>query len=93
MDGFIDQYCYAKMVYLFTMLASMFQVMIDCLIHAPRHVKDEVDGLNATSKKCIHQAIATMQKQQGSNQQQIAAWAIKNGACGRFCVSISSCLC
>ena len=59
MDGCTCQYRYATALYFLSMLSFMFKVTIDRMIHAPGHGKDEVDGLNATTKRFLQQKMST----------------------------------
>jgi hypothetical protein len=79
-DGCCSQYRCATSVYLLTMLSSMFKVSIDRLVHAPGHGKDEVDGLNATTKRFLCEKMAVTQKDDGTdNYKRMADWAMEQG--------------
>jgi hypothetical protein len=52
-DGCSSQYRSALALYLLTILSSTFGVPIDRLFHASSHGKNEVDGLNAVTKRFL----------------------------------------
>jgi hypothetical protein len=59
----------------------MFKVCIDRQVHAPGHGKDEVDGLNAVTKKFLCEKMSTTQKDDGrDNSNRMADWAMEGGA-------------
>jgi hypothetical protein len=79
-DGCCSQYRCATSVFLLTLLSSMFKVCIDRLVHAPGHGKDEVDGLNATTKRFLCEKMAMTQKEDGTdNSKRMADWAMEGG--------------
>jgi hypothetical protein len=80
-DGCCSQYRCATSVFLLTILSSMFKVCIDRLVHAPGHGKDEVDGLNATTKRFLCDKMGMTQKDDGTdNSKRMADWAMEGGA-------------
>jgi hypothetical protein len=80
-DGCCSQYRCATGVFLLTLLSSMFKISIDRQVHAPGHGKDEVDGLNATTKRFLCEKMSTTQKEDGrDNSQRMADWAMEGGA-------------
>jgi hypothetical protein len=80
-DGCCSQYRCATGVFLLTVLSSMFKVCIDRQVHAPGHGKDEVDGLNATTKRFLCEKMSTTQKDDGrDNSNRMADWAMEGGA-------------
>ena len=54
-DGCGKQYRCGTAIYLLSVLASTFDIVIDRAIGAPGHGKDLVDGLNATDKVYLRQ--------------------------------------
>jgi hypothetical protein len=81
-DGCCSQYRCATSVFLLTILSSMFKVCIDRLVHAPGHGKDEVDGLNATTKRFLCDKMGMTQKDDDGtdNSKRMADWAMEGGA-------------
>jgi hypothetical protein len=80
-DGCCSQYRCATGVYLLSMLATMFKISIDRQVHAPGHGKDEVDGLNATTKRFLCEKMSTTHKEDGrDNSNRMADWAMEGGA-------------
>jgi hypothetical protein len=54
------------------------------MVHVPGHGKDEVDGLNATTKRFLQQKMMTtnFDNQQGQGEaKRMAPWAMEGGAC------------
>ena len=49
-DGCSKQYYCGKAMYFLLLLATSFDIIIDCVINAPGHGKNAVDGLNAVTK-------------------------------------------
>jgi hypothetical protein len=56
-DGCAKQYRSATALYLLSMLALQFNVVIDRAVGAPGHGKDVVDGLNAVDKRFLRNAM------------------------------------
>ena len=52
-DGCTKQYRCAKALYLLSLIATTHNITIDRGVGAPGHGKDEVDGINATDKRCL----------------------------------------
>ena len=61
-DGCAKQYCCALALYLLSMVASTFGIVIDRGIGAPGHGKDVVDGLNACDKRYLREVLNQMVK-------------------------------
>jgi hypothetical protein len=62
----------------------MFKITIDRMVHAPGHGKDEVDGLNATTKRFLQEKMMTtnFDNQQGQGElKRMAPWAMEGGTC------------
>ncbi len=54
------------------------------MVHAPGHGKDEVDGLNATTKRFLQEKMMTtnFDNQQGQGElKRMAPWAMEGGTC------------
>ncbi len=81
-DGCTCQYRCATALYFLSMLSFMFKVSIDRMIHAPGHGKDEVDGLNATTKRFLQQKMSTtnLNNDQGE-EKRMDPWAMEGGSC------------
>ena len=79
-DGCTNQYRKAGAVYLLSMLAVQFGCIIDRLIHAPTHGKDEVDAMNSVEKKhlleCMHRVAGSTDSDRTSR---FAPWLYQNG--------------
>ena len=50
-DGYAEQYCCATAVYLLSMLAHSYNIIIYCGVGAPGHGREVFYGLNTTNKK------------------------------------------
>ena len=48
-DSCVDQYRCTTTLYLLSMLAHEYNIIIDCGVGAPLHGREVVDGLNATA--------------------------------------------
>ena len=48
-NGCAEKYCCATVLYLLSMLAHKYNIMIDSDVGAPGHGREVVDGLNATN--------------------------------------------
>ena len=80
-DGCTCQYRCATAVYFLSMLSFMFKVTIDQMIHAPSHGKDEVDGLNATTKRFLQQKMATTNLNNDEGEEKrMDPWAMEGGS-------------
>jgi hypothetical protein len=80
-DSCCSQYCCATSVFLLTILSSIFKVCIVSLVHTPGHGKDEVDGLNSTTKRFLCDKMGMTQKDDGTdNSKRMADWAMEGGA-------------
>ena len=60
-DGCTAQYRCGIALYLLSILACKKKIIIDRAIEAPGHGKDEVDGVNATTKRFIRSKFCTVQ--------------------------------
>jgi hypothetical protein len=80
-DGCTCQYRCATALYFLSMLSFMFKLTIDRMIHAPGHGKDEVDGLNATTKRFLQQKMSTtnLNNDQGE-EKRMDPWAMEGGS-------------
>jgi hypothetical protein len=76
-DGCTSQYRCATAIYFLTMLSFMFKVTIDRMVHPPGHGKDEVDGLNPTTKRFLQQKMATTIDNQEGDAKRMAPWAME----------------
>jgi hypothetical protein len=78
-DGCCSQYRCATGGFLLTILSSIFKISINRQVHAPGHGKDEVDGLNATTKQFLCEKMSTTHKEDGrdNSHQRMADWAMK----------------
>lgn len=81
-DGCTCQYRCATALYFLSMLSFMFKVTIDRMIHAPGHGKDEVDGLNATTKRFLQQKMSTTNlNNDRGEEKRMDPWAMEGGTC------------
>ena len=60
-DGCTDQYCCATALYLLSMLAHAYNIIIDCGVGAPVNDREVVDGLNYTYKQLFSMVKTTVQ--------------------------------
>ena len=67
-DGCSKQYRCGTALYLLSVLASQFGVMVDHMIGAPGHGKDVVDALNATTKKFLKEKMCMVSDVPGMDE-------------------------
>ena len=60
-DGYAEQYRFATALYLFSMLAHAYNIIIYRGVRAPGHGRKVVDGLNATKKRFLSMLMTTVQ--------------------------------
>ena len=60
-DGCAEQYRCTTVIYLLSMLSQLYNSIIGIGIIAPGHVREVVDGLNATKKWFISMLMPTVQ--------------------------------
>ena len=56
-DGCMKQYRSGNAMFLLSVLAAEYSIIVDRAIGAPSHGKDVVDGLNATDKQVSEMAL------------------------------------
>ena len=61
MDGCAEQIICATGLYLLSMLAHAYNIIIDCGVGAPGHVREVVYGLNDNYKRLISMLMKTVQ--------------------------------
>ena len=59
--GCVEQYCFANALYLLSIFAHTYNIIIDRGVGSLGHVRDFFDGLNATNKMYISILITTVQ--------------------------------
>ena len=59
-DGCAEQYRCASALYLMSVMSQCYSVLIDCIISAPVHFKELVDGLNSIDKRYIYQLMSNV---------------------------------
>ena len=60
-DGCDEHYICATALYLLSILSQAFSVIIDCIMSAPGHGIEVVDGLNAIDKRFSLQLMSSVQ--------------------------------
>ena len=60
-DGCTKQYRYATALYLLSMLAHAYNIIIDCVVEKLGHGREVFDGLNATDKLFLLMLMKTVQ--------------------------------
>ena len=60
MDGCVKQYCCATELYLLSMLAHIYNIIIDRGVGAPGNFREVLNGLNATKKRFCSMVIPTV---------------------------------
>ena len=59
-DGCAEQCRYATALYLLSMLAHSYNIVIDCGVEAPGHLREVVNGLNYTKKTFLSMLMTTV---------------------------------
>jgi hypothetical protein len=78
-DGCTAQYRSYRALYLLSMLAIRFAIIIDRAVGAPGHGKDEVDGLNAVDKRYLQtkmRVVATPGEDDPEEDRKMRAYAM-----------------
>ena len=60
-DGCAEQYCCVTVLYLLSMLAHAYNIIIDSGVGAPGNFREVVDGLNDTEKRFLSMLMTTLQ--------------------------------
>ena len=66
-DGCAEQYICVSALYLMSVMAQCYSIIIDRGISSPGHGKEVVDGINDVDKRYIYQLMSTVQLP-GSNR-------------------------